>query len=143
MTGYLFWHTTLLEILWVAIGLVGLFFTVSNLRDINRNIEAVRKLNGNRLPHYDQMLIVAFGHYRNELFRVGKTVTIIALGVLTMGLRNASSGYTTAGVAVTIGFFMIALLIVLPSILDKRQRLLMSALSGEKDVPAKPVADSH
>lgn len=126
MTGYVFWHATWIELAWIAIGLIGLYFTVSNLRDINKNIEAVRRLNGNRLPHYDLMLVVAFGHFRNELFRVGKIVTIVALGLIAIGLRNVTNRYTAASVAVTIGFFAIALLIVLPSILDKRQRILMS-----------------
>ena len=119
------WNASLIEMLWTSIGLVGLLFTRRQLRRSSQMIEATRKFNGRNLEQHRELRLIAYGHYRNAMFRLAKTCTILAIGALSMILPNTQTRITPTAVAVTVGLFMIELLIVLPGILDERQAQLM------------------
>lgn len=122
------WHASLVEMIWTTIGLVGLFFTRRQLHRTSQLIEATRKFNGHNLPQHRELRIIAYGHFRNAMFRLAKTLTLVVIGVFAMILPNTnrSDQVTPVGVAISIGFFMISLLIVIPGILDERQAELMA-----------------
>lgn len=108
---------------WTLLGVVGLYFGVRNLRSSKRDIDALQKMNGHTFAQYQVMRVIAYGHYRNDLFRLAKHITILAIGVIAMILPNPQStrvSYT--GVAITGGLFTIVLLLILASALDRRQR---------------------
>lgn len=111
--------------IWTVIGLIGMYFGWSNLKSSRADIEAIDEMNGNALKQHRVMRILAYGHYRNDLFRFSKHIVIAGVGILAM-ITPASPGTTASptltSLIVTGGFFTIAILIVIASALDKRQR---------------------
>jgi hypothetical protein len=121
------WHATYLEISWAIIGAVGTWIATRNLQSSRRELERVEKANGNRFKgDFDSIRILAFGHYRNDLFRLGKHMTILLIGIISCispAVNSQSQGQVSATqIVVTLGLFMIALMLVMASALDRRQR---------------------
>jgi hypothetical protein len=118
--------------LWTLIGITGASFGVMNLRESLKDIHAIEALNGNRLPQHRVLSVIAYGHYRNDLFRLAKQVTIIVIGVIAMIIppQNPKDPVTPVSLIVTGGLFTIAMLLVLASALDRRQREIADSIGG-------------
>lgn len=133
------WHANLLEIIWTSIGLVGIYLTWGNQQSTRKELHALRRLNGGHLSKYGVMRVIAYGHYRNDLFRFSKCLVIVAVGftacILPPPPTTPSGPATPVGVAITLGFFAIEVLVVLASALDARQRDYLRGLSREARTP--------
>lgn len=119
-------NASLLEMLWTLFGLIGVVIGWSNLENSRHDIQALRDLNGHTLKAYTEMRIIAYGHYRNNLFRFSKHFVVLLIGVISMALPPTSFGHngkvTPTGIVITVGFFIIVVLMLMASALDQRQR---------------------
>lgn len=125
LIAFAIWHATLIEMLWTLIGVIGMYFGVHNLSVSRADIKRLQEMNGNRLAAHDVMRVIAYGHFRNDTFRLAKHSTITMIGLFSMLLPPApgtSSHVTPAGATITAGFFTISILLVLASALDRKQR---------------------
>lgn len=79
------------------------------------------------------MILVSDGHYRNEALRIAKCSAIILIGVLAMTIPPANPAQPLSHLAIlfTFGLFVIAFLISLASIADRRQRVRIERLFRE------------
>lgn len=125
IAAFAVWNASLVEMLWTAIGLVGLHFVLKQVRRTSQYIESTREFNGHNLANYRELRLIAYGRFRNSIFRLAKTLTILLVGTLSMLIPNQRTEITPTGVAITIGLFVIELLIVVPGILDERQAQMM------------------
>lgn len=117
--------------LWTLIGVTGGIFGIQNLKDSKKNIDALLALNGKNIEKYRPLRMLAYGHYRNDLFRLSKLFTITTVGVIAMlapPVTKNAQPISPVGVAITVGFFLIAIQVLLASILDRRQREAMENL---------------
>lgn len=111
--------------IWTGLGVTGMWVGWKNLVDSRKDIEALQHANGERnLQTFPVMRLIAYGHYRNDLFRFAKHTTVAAIGVLAMIIPRQpnSEPVTPTGLVITIGFFTIVMLMLLASTLDRRQR---------------------
>lgn len=72
-----------------------------------------------------EMQIIAYGHYRNNLFRFSKLLIIFMIGILAMILppsKPGASQTSPTAIVITVGLFAIVVLLVMASALDQRQR---------------------
>lgn len=115
------WHASLTEMIWTTIGLVGFYFVRKQLVRSTRYIEATRKLNGENLRRASELRILAYGHFRNALFRTAKTLIVILLGFMFMLIPNDPGEPSLTGLIFTGWLFTMELLIIMPGILDDRQ----------------------
>lgn len=120
-------NASIIEMIWTAIGVVGVWYAQHNIRDARKYIVALEKLNGDKLPEHEQLSIIAFGHFRNEILRMAVFAVICMVGVLAMITPSASGSMhvSTTGLIVTFGLFTIGVLEIIKSALDKRQRQLL------------------
>lgn len=125
IAGMEIWNANLVEMVWTAIGLIGLYFVRKQMKRTSEYIESTRKFNGKNLESHRELRLIAYGHFRNASFRLAKTLTIVFVGLIAMVIPNTTTAITPAGIVVTVGLFMIELLIVLPGMLDERQAELM------------------
>lgn len=136
-----FWHgsASVIGIIWVGMGFIGLYLNRFNLNDTRKYREAVEKLNGNNLMGYKLMKVIAFGHYRNELFRLAFNTAVIFAGVFSVITAPAiPRGYhvpifSPRTMVITASFFIMQLVgSILPSLLDKKQREEMGRM-GDRE----------
>ena len=113
--------------IWSVAGIVGCIIGYLNLRESQKTIDALRKLNGKHYLQYNTMQILGYGHYRNDLFRLAKHGVVLLIGVIAMVLPspNPHEPVTPLGVAVSVGFCTIVGLLILASALDRRQYEIM------------------
>jgi hypothetical protein len=118
------WHTTLTEFIWTMLGAIGIVLGQGNLRESQRDLDAVRLSKSDLNGRFEIMRIIAYGHYRNDLFRLCKHITVFAVGLLACLLPPALANQTitATGLVVTGGLFTIVMLTILGSVLDRRQR---------------------
>jgi len=118
------WHASLTEIMWFLIGVIGMYFGIGNVRASRQDMARMDKLNGRNLAAYKAMRVIAFGHFRNDCFRLAKHCMITLIGLIAMLLppTNKAQPVTPTGLVITVGLFTISMLIVLASVFDKRQR---------------------
>lgn len=107
-----------LEIIWVAGGIVAYRYSVRNLARAKRNLQAliVSGRNG-------RFLLAAKHNRLEESLRVGKSVVIVAVGLvacLTPTPSPGSAPYTVVGIAVTAGLFVIAALMTVGAVASSR-----------------------
>ena len=123
--------------IWTLLGGFGLYFGWVNLRNSRRNLEALHEMNGQTFATYRIMRVIAYGHYRNNLFRFAKHLTVFAIGIVSMLLPNfkvtGTGGHSQnivsyTQVVVTGGLFTIVLLLIMASVLDRRQTEALEAL---------------
>ena len=106
-------------------GAIGVYLGWGNLKESNKDVQALHKMNGNRLGRFRVMRVIAYGHYRNDLFRLAKHVTVLVIGVMACVLpkaRGTSNQLSPTSIVITVGLFTILLLIIMASALDRRQR---------------------
>lgn len=133
------WGTVAItEIIWTLCGVVGLSFSHKNLKEIRLSQRALYRLNGNKIESIHILKIIAFGHYRNEMFRVGKASLIVISGVCAMIIPPANPDVPVSPLQIIIlcAVFGIALQIVMASALDARQREILRELSVESTPPS-------
>lgn len=121
------WHATILEVIWLVMGLAALYLTSNNLRDVSKTLYAVELADVD--PYEKQRLrVIAQGHFRNDLIRMMKSLNIVAAGLIAVIAPpiTPTSQLTPVGAAVTIAIFNLALLLVVASFLDRRQRRMMA-----------------
>jgi hypothetical protein len=113
------------------LGIVGTYYGSKNLADSRRDIQALQEMDGNTFSYYQVMRIIAYGHYRNDLFRLGKHVTVLVIGVIADLLPSPAQNtpVSPSGIVVTVGLFSIVLLINMASALDRRQREALEGMS--------------
>lgn len=118
------WHASIAEMIWTLLGLAGSSLGWANLKQSRKELAALHEMNGNTFQQYTTMRIIAYGHYRNDLFRLSKQVVILVVGIVAMFVPpvDNSQPVSPLGWVITIGLFAIALLIVMASALDRRQR---------------------
>jgi hypothetical protein len=117
------WHTiSAPEVAWTLIGLFGLRFKIPNLRAAGKSIESVHALNGKNLFGHADMLLLAEGRYRREMLRIAFSLIIIIIGVAAMATppTGGTTRPTPTAIIVTVGFFVLELIDVLQSALDKK-----------------------
>lgn len=137
------WNATIIEMVWTAIGAIGLYFGIRNARESKKNIVALQTMNGHNLKTYRVLRLLAYGHYRNDMFRMAKHSIILFVGLMAMispPVDNTRHAVTPVGVIVAVGFFAIAVLLALASALDRRQREIMEdmdELGGEDESDAE------
>lgn len=130
--GGLQWGSaSLIEATWTLTGLVGIYLTANNLRDARRYITAIGRAY-EQVTVTDEMRIIAFGHYRNELLRLWMFLVVCGIGIVAMITppSNRHQPVTPVGIAITLGLFTITAALVLASFLDRRQRDLLINLEG-------------
>ena len=90
-------------------------------------------MNGKNLATYRVMRIVAYGHWRNDLFRLSKHCCIFFIGVLAMVLppQNPQAQVSPLSLVITGGLFAISLLLIMASALDKKQRDALEDVTDE------------
>lgn len=117
----------LTELVWTILGIIGTFITYDNMRDARKYIEAVEKMNGKNLVNYRMLTVIAFGHYRDEMFRLIKFAAITAAGVALMLTppADAKQPISATQVVVFIAFFTLEITMLAASALDRRQREIM------------------
>lgn len=104
---------------------MGMYFGYRNLASSRADIARLHKLNGQTFAKYQAMRVIAYGHFRNDLFRMSKHVTITTIGVISMVLPQSpgtTNHVTNSGIVITGGLFTISVLLVLASALDRKQR---------------------
>lgn len=121
------WGTVgLFEIIWTAAGLLAMTLSIVGFRSALRDIASLPQLRQSKQvhdTHYRMIAIVAYGHKRNELLRVGMGSIISASGAFAASQPNPLGGHLTVSGFVTIcGLVVLALLIATRSALDLRQR---------------------
>jgi hypothetical protein len=106
------------------LGATGTYIGRMNLRESKRDLDSVRASRSDMNGRFEIMLIIAYGHYRNDLFRLSKHITVLGIGALACLLPTSPPRQvvTPTGLVVTGGLFTIVMLIILASVLDKRQR---------------------
>lgn len=121
--------------IWTALGVAGMWIGWRNLSDSRKDIEALAHANGEKnLQTFPIMRVIAYGHYRNDLFRFSKHVTITAIGVIAMTIPQVPNAdpVTPTGLVLTIGIFTIVMLILLASTLDRRQRDSITDMEAQR-----------
>lgn len=111
----LFWHVSLLELVWLVIAAIGVWTAAHNGLEALRDFQALgSKSNGRR--------VIAVGNLRREVVRV-----LIHLSYLLIGLLAASipSQPTAEFPVVAIVLIMAAAGMTLNSYLDRRDRLYL------------------
>jgi hypothetical protein len=127
------WHASLVEILWMMIGLTGMVIGWSNLADSRENLKALQTMNGNNIASHRVVSVLAYGHYRNDLFRFSKHTMIALIGVISCIVppSTRTQPVTATGLIVTMGLFYISIALLMASTLDRRQRESLEALANE------------
>lgn len=129
----------LLQIIWTAIGVVGLVSVIPGFRDILKNMDAIFVENSQyfKTPAERQAaLIITKNYIRHELLRGFEMLLIILVGVVAMTTTPAprSVYVTLTGLFITIAFFGIACSAAAHSMLDYRQRrhvrAVLAAMNG-------------
>jgi hypothetical protein len=105
-------NASLVEMIWTLIGLGGIY------------TKALRKMNGKTLAAVRRMRVIAYGDFRNEVFRTAISSIFIVVGIAAMLSPPTSNTarVTATSVAITLGFFGIEMLMVIASALDRQQR---------------------
>lgn len=104
-------------------GVIGVYFGYRNYRSSKRDIYMLHEIRkGGSVEHYRALRIIAFGHYRNDTLRLAKHSVVLAIGIISALLPNPSSRSTPTQIVVTVGLFVIIVLLILASALDRQQR---------------------
>lgn len=100
------------------------------MRFSRKDIEALKTMNGDNIEKYRLMMVIAYGHYRNDLFRFSKHMVIFLVGVASMIAppQVETQPVSAVGIIVTGGLFSLSILLVLASTLDRRQREAMEEM---------------
>lgn len=118
-------------------GCVGTTIGWGNLKESKADLDALHKMNDDNLGRYRVMRVIAFGHYRNDLFRLAKHISVLAIGLLACVIPPMSStqhGVTPTGIVITGGLFTIVLLLIMASALDRRQRDAIDEMDEAREV---------
>jgi hypothetical protein len=124
---------SIVEILWTLMGIFGMYFSWRNMQDARLYVIAIEKLDGNNLARANEMRIIAFGHYRNEILRLCKFSVVISVGVAAMIAKPAdpAAPISPLSLIITIGLFALVGLMSAASALDRRQRDLLMHLTDD------------
>lgn len=119
------------EIIWTLIGVVGLYYCMKNIRDVNRSIHALHEMDGKTFEAWNRMQIIAGGHFRNEVFRILISSMFIAVGTIAMLLPSVTPHKPVSPlmVVISLAFFVIEAIVVSASVMDNRQREIL--IKGE------------
>jgi hypothetical protein len=119
------WHATILEITWTLIGLVGMWVCNGNLSSSKDGLVSLRVMNGHTIERFNELRVIAAGQWRNDLFRMVMSLVIVSVGVIACISPPASQNpktITPVAIALTFGLFIIEIVIVVSSIMDKVMR---------------------
>jgi hypothetical protein len=107
------------EVIWLLIGLVGLFVSWRNLLDAYRDLLFLNYSGRN-----GGMRVIALGNVREELLRVLACVVIALIGIAAMSSppANTTQPVSTLAVIITVGLFLLGSLVVVGSVAARRTR---------------------
>lgn len=112
LTGDLIGHWSALELLWMALAVLGVVFSSLNIREAWHNFHALGgALNGRRR--------ISIGDIRRESFRILIYVSMILAGLVAGAQSATNRPMTAAGIAVTVALLLIEALQVSQSVLDR------------------------
>ncbi|MDF2751648.1 MAG: hypothetical protein K0S82_30 [Gaiellaceae bacterium] len=110
---------TLIEIIWLATGLIALMFSLARIRSLVWDYQDAVAVGE------DDLRLIARAHLRREVIRIAQGVAIVGIG-LYVGLQEqmvpGPARVTTGGLVLTAGLIWIAAGIALQSALDWRAR---------------------
>lgn len=120
------------ELLWLDVGLIGLWFTASNVYSVFCDRAELRASGRNGI-----LGEVVEQNIEEEIFRLGKALSIVAVGVVAMISPPASpkSSVTATAIALTVGLFLIAGMVVAGAIRARQHRLKIDRMLAEEGPP--------
>lgn len=152
MTGWLtvpyWWHATLLEILWLAGGVIASAITVANLLDTwkdNQALAQIKKEPAMHDRHYRMIELAAKARLSSQWFRLAISLLIVGTGGFACVTSNPLGGRTTwTGFVVTGCLDGIAFLNAWKAFADLSQRNRMYELAtGRSAVVAARLRARH
>jgi hypothetical protein len=130
MIGWIYvpywWHATLLEVSWLATGIVSTVLTVANLYDSwkdHASLDLIRDDPSVHHLHYEMVKVAANGRTSSQVSRLIISMLIMATGIIGVTQPNPLQGKTTwTGLTVTVCLVAIGFLVASRSYFDYRQR---------------------
>lgn len=110
---------TLVEILWLASGLMALLFSSLRIRPLWLDYQVTKRLK------QEDLCIIAFGYLRREILRIVTAIDIALIGLWYVANSSPIPGpakLTIGGLLITVGLFIISLIVSVNSVLDWRDR---------------------
>lgn len=122
-------NATIVELAWLASGLLALLFASLRLRPLSQDFHNAR---GSR--EHD-LFIIARGYFRRELLRIVQAVAIISIGLYAAQEPPVVPGparTTVTGLILTAVLIVVSLIISVQSILDWRDREEVKSLQEHR-----------
>jgi hypothetical protein len=128
--GFSWANVALPELLWALFGVVGFIFAMANYRESKADLEAIQA----HEPIQGSLATIAAGHTRTELLRMVIHSISIAIGSLAMLTPPATPHpqITPVAIILTFGLFMINIITILQSVLDRQLRHLVERLEYQE-----------
>lgn len=127
---------TLLEILWLASGLLATYWTLANVQDSWKDRRSLRLIEADPAVHdrhYQMIKLSAQGRLNSQLVRLVISLLIVATGIVGIFQPNPLRGATTlTGLTVTVALVLIGLLTAGRSYFDWRQRNLLYEMATRR-----------
>lgn len=142
------WHATLLEVSWLATGIVSVVLTIANLYDSwedHRLLKVIRNDPAVHRKEYEMIKLAAKDRTSSQLARLAISLLIMVTGVIGVVQENPLGGRTTwTGLTVTVCLVAIGVLTAGRSYLDylRRNRLYEMAMGRSAVIAAKLRADA-
>jgi hypothetical protein len=117
----------LLEIVWLASGVLALFIAGLRIRPLIRDFRIALA------TRERDLYVIARGYFRREVIRLSQAVAIISIGVYTAQepqLLPGPARTSITGLVLTAVLLVISLLVSLQSVLDWRDREEVRRLQG-------------
>ncbi len=142
------WHATLLEVSWLATGIVSVVLTSLNLIDSWKDQASLQLIKDDpaiHRKHYEMVKLAAHGRTSSQLARLAISLLIMATGIIGVAQANPLGGRTTwTGLTVTVCLVAIGALTAIRSWADYRQRNLLYEMAKGRSavIAAKLRADA-
>jgi hypothetical protein len=130
------WHATILEVSWLATGVVSAFWTVANLIDSWRDNDALEVIHQDPSVHdrhYQMIKLAAHGRTTSQVTRLVISVLITFTGIIGVLQANPLGGRSTwTGLTETVCLVAIGALTAYRSYMDYRQRNLLYEMATKR-----------
>lgn len=117
---------SLLELAWTISGVMLLTVVAANLHDLFDEIGLRPGVRGAK--ERQASIVIVRSYYRREFIRLFKAVIVTVIGVVADIAPNLTEYTNTTGIVLTVGLFILSLLIGLQSILDRIDRHRVSRI---------------
>jgi len=112
-------RVTLVEVLWLASGLMALTFALLRLKPLWIDYQITKRLD------QADLCVISFGYLRREALRIVTALSIVFIGVYTCATTSVIPGpakVSLTGLIITSSLFIVSLSVSAQSILDWRDR---------------------